>query len=177
MPHHYYFNVFIWIVVSIKIFFIYLQVRIIFDILAFKACSNELFILLIPHLYPSNLMFPAIWLKIPFPAGWALLSCHFLCLNATLLNSNASLLMEPLWECFEMPDFRQISHSVIQALYVAWGSFWMPNVIKGLSKKKQPSRSISIWKWALSVTKICNFVLITSHKTLWRPMRESRMEP
>lgn len=45
-------------VVSIKIFFMYLHVRIIFDILAFKACPSELFILLTPHLYPSNLTFP-----------------------------------------------------------------------------------------------------------------------
>lgn len=44
--------------VSIKIFFMYLHVRIIFDILAFQACPNKLFILLIPHLYPSNLTFP-----------------------------------------------------------------------------------------------------------------------
>ena len=99
------------------------------------------FPLLVPHFNPSNLSFT------PYPAASIqhfLLSEPFshadsFALNATHLNFNASLFRKFFLGCFEMTDCRQISHSVIQALHTAWGSFCILNAIwKSLTEMRTP---------------------------------------
>lgn len=96
---HYYFNVFISVVVNIHMFFMYLQTRTIFDILAFKSCPNGLFTLQTPHFSPlisprlHSSMSPAL------PAYGNLLCLHF-------HPASSSLLVKSFRKYFEVPDFR-----------------------------------------------------------------------
>ena len=53
---------------------------------------------------------------------------NLLCLEYRPASS--SLLMKSFRKCLEMPDFGQMSHSVIQALYIARVSFGMSSVIR-----------------------------------------------
>lgn len=95
------------------------------------------FLLLTPH--SQSLFFHSLPSSIstPFPAFWTLFSCCFLCLECHPPKLQCQLLC--LFRVFWKAWWRQISHSVIQALCIAWGLFCISNVIrKSLTEKWSP---------------------------------------
>lgn len=95
------------------------------------------FLLLTPH--SQSLFFHSLPSSIstPFPAFWTLFSCCFLCLECHPPKLQCQLLC--LFRVFWKAWWRQISHSVIQALCIAWGLFCISNVIrKSLTQKWSP---------------------------------------